>query len=330
MKARQAASSANVPIQRDEEATQAADGGERIPPGEVDAEESLQRTSMKRASYTGEIIKNQYQLLAVDRSEIDGRFGISSTGTASPSLRSNEFYDSRAGIFGGFESRGCKGVPELTFDDASGSFEHAIRPERKGGRQYRRPFLKWVELIAYATDAPDERLHAGEPGSASCTTGRVLHAPVLMQTPGIFRMTPPWHLSYLDKLGLDGQLALAALIRDVPTPVGRHLAAVLLQRQEAHVLRPADARLATGRCVTMQLRLLSRDQGIPPVGSFSSRASSQSWATAFDLSALSPGNEHLESSSTGCFPKCRLHPITDEQIKGPAEAVRSCGSSTTT
>ena len=32
--------------------------------------------------------------------------------------------------------------------------------------------------------------------------------PVLMQTPGIFRMTPPWHLSYFDRLWLDGLLLL--------------------------------------------------------------------------------------------------------------------------
>ena len=51
-----------------------------------------------------------------------------------------------------------------------------------------------------------------------------------MQTPWFFRMSPPWHLSYLDRLLLDGLSAIGlrsvagrASSVEVPTPIGTWL-----------------------------------------------------------------------------------------------------------
>ena len=49
------------------------------------------------------------------------------------------------------------------------------------------------------------------------------YTPVLMQTPWFFKMSPPWHLSYLDKFSLDGILALGKLGYELPTPTGSWL-----------------------------------------------------------------------------------------------------------
>jgi hypothetical protein len=149
-------------------------------------------------TYDVEIVKKHYQFFPVDRSEIDGRFGIKYEGY---SLGSNGH--DQASLYGAFEISGCKGVPELT--SLPGYFRHAIRPE-EASTGYDTTFLKWVELSPYErTDKPEndftlENFFSTQPDSLRFT-------PLLIQTPWIFKMTPPWHLSYLDKFWLDGQLS---------------------------------------------------------------------------------------------------------------------------
>ena len=94
-----------------------------------------------------------------------------------------------------------------------------------------------------------ERFHPRELLCQSVATLRSRRCCV--QTPWIFKMSPPWHLSYLDKL-LDG-LAHSALPAWVLEKLLRsctaagELAPVLLQRQATHVLRSALDQADPGR-----------------------------------------------------------------------------------
>src|SRR6185295_19424365 len=72
--------------------------------------------------YDVTIERKNYIFYPLDRTEIDGRFGIKFEGS---SLGSDGY--SHASLYGAFEVAGCKGVPELTSMD--GYFKPAIRPE---------------------------------------------------------------------------------------------------------------------------------------------------------------------------------------------------------
>ncbi|WP_100902184.1 neuraminidase-like domain-containing protein [Nostoc flagelliforme] len=143
--------------------------------------------------YEVEIVRKHYNFFPIDRSEIDGRFGIKYEGY---SLGSNGL---EAHLDGTFEISGCKGVPELT--DLPGNFKPAIRP-KQDSVDYYTTFLKWIERAYPQNDFTLENTFSTQSESLRFT-------PVLMHTPGIFKMTPPWQLSYLDKLLLDGQMAIA-------------------------------------------------------------------------------------------------------------------------
>jgi hypothetical protein len=167
--------------------------------------------------YDVEIVKKYYSFYPIDRSEIDGRFGIQYEGASlglvyddSDNVIGEQEY---AYLFGAFDISGCRGVPEKT--TSLGNFTPAIRPKRDSVGD-NSAFQKWVELgkedefgqIKLREDNPENdftlEVFSPQPDNHSFT-------PVLMQTPGIFKMTPPWHLSYLDKLWLDG-LSLGNLL----------------------------------------------------------------------------------------------------------------------
>jgi hypothetical protein len=146
--------------------------------------------------YDVEIVKKNYRFFPIDRSEIDGRFAIKYEGT---SIGSDGY--SHAGLYGAFEIAGCKGVPERS--DIPGYFAHAIRPETDSAG-YEPVFMKWAELGPYPArlDAPQEDFTLENRYASLYDYFRL--TPVLMYTPWLFKMTPPWHLSYLDKMLVDG------------------------------------------------------------------------------------------------------------------------------
>jgi hypothetical protein len=65
--------------------------------------------------------------------------------------------------------------------------------------------MKWVELGQSDEFGRDEdRTDKSEDFTLTNLTPGFSITPVLTHTPGFFKMTPPWHLSYLDRLWLDG------------------------------------------------------------------------------------------------------------------------------
>ncbi len=153
-------------------------------------------------SYDVEIVRKHYRFFAIDRSEIDGRFGIKYKGN---SLGSDGY--NKASLNGAFEISGCEGVPVRT--SLFGNFQQSIRPEQDS-TGYVTEYMKWVELgrrnefgqLKPRVDAPQQDF------TLENRFPTLRYIQVLMQTPWIFEMSPPWHLSYMDKLWHNGQFAL--------------------------------------------------------------------------------------------------------------------------
>jgi hypothetical protein len=139
------------------------------------------------AVYTGDAQIARYSFPPIDRSTIDGRFDLYYVG-----LNANPYLWS-----GAFAIAGCSGAPERT--DATASYKPADRPTWNATGDFT-TFHKWAELRARHDTDDDFTLATQLPIVNSTST-----TPVLMRTPGLFRMTPPWQLSYFDKLMIDGQ-----------------------------------------------------------------------------------------------------------------------------
>ena len=157
----------------------------------------VSKDTHESAPYSGELFKNRYRFYVVDRSSIDGRFGV------------------KFGPFEAFEISGCSGVPELT--RLPGYFEPVLKPEKESvGDQT--TYLKWVEFSSSPSrdDAPQNDFALTNPATGSNAAA----LQVLMQTPGIFKMSPPWHLSYFDKLWLNGLLGIGRHSWENPQYVG--------------------------------------------------------------------------------------------------------------
>lgn len=148
-------------------------------------------SDISKSSYVGEIVKDNYRFWPVDRSEINGRFGIKYNSDASG--------NNLAKLDGAFEIFGCKGVPKkATF--FPGKFQHGFVPEDS-----RSIFMKYVE-----NDSHFDRTNVAVSGDDltldASYMGLILHnellnylPEILSMTPGTFKIAMPWHASFMDK-----------------------------------------------------------------------------------------------------------------------------------
>jgi hypothetical protein len=167
------------------------------------------------SSYRDEIVRKNYEFYLVDRSDIDGRFGVKFGGT---SISGPDFAPIPvASLSGSFEIAGCKGLPVR--GSLPGNFVHTVRPEFESVGNVT-AFLKWVELSS-RTDVPPADDFTLQNFLFTGTGGAL--TPLLRQTPGIFKDTPPWHMSYLDKFLADGQELLAQFSDRRQLPIGSWL-----------------------------------------------------------------------------------------------------------
>lgn len=109
-------------------------------------------------------------------------------------------YTKQASLGGVFEISGCTGVPEKA--RFLRRLPASIRPERASVGDDA-AFLKWVELPSEADFTLVKYL---PPIALDPSPNRTLPTPVLEQTPGLFKISPSWHLSYFDKLWFDGKV----------------------------------------------------------------------------------------------------------------------------
>src|SRR5262249_43703204 len=143
----------------------------------------ISRESDVSDSYSVDIVRRHYVFFLVDRATIDGRFGVKYQGNSADQSGSL-----CAHLSGAFEITGCAGVPERD-NTLPGNFRPAIRPEVASAGPYT-SFLKWQELSA-RTDNPDNDLSL-ENAPTTYAGGQQLTT-VLMQTPWLFQVSPPWH-----------------------------------------------------------------------------------------------------------------------------------------
>lgn len=256
--------------------------------------------------YDVEIVRKHYTFFPIDRSEVDGRFGI---GYSGHSLGSDG--KTKAPLSGAFEISGCKGVPELS--SPFGSFIHAIRPERASTGD-ETAFLKWVEND-FRDDDNDFTLESDLPDLPDAWRFPV----ILQQTPWIFKMSPPWHLSYLDRLALDGLSILSGFREQLSLPAGSWLPFFYNDKKRTFFVLPSLWREFGGRLFKAEgsdrayypeikqiFRNLDED--------FAKKI--ETWVKSWDLAALAPPlRQGWEQSLWKIFPQEPAPPYTDEQYR---------------
>lgn len=146
--------------------------------------------------YDAEIVEERYHFLPVDRSDVGGRFGIQYDGCSRTISSPITDADYVACLGRSFNLSGCKGVPELGLN--LGDFKPAYVPEQESVG-FDTLFMKWVELASRGDQPQDDFTLEFFNTSRNYSPTTILN-----QTPGIFKMTPPWQLSYSDKFLLDG------------------------------------------------------------------------------------------------------------------------------
>ena len=165
-------------------------------------------------AYTSEILRKKYEFYIVDRSEIDGTFGIKFDGH---SVTADFAQTPVAFIDGTFEIAGCKGLPVL--NHLPGFFKHLAKPET-GSVGDPPELLKWVELFGRSDIMPrnDFTLQTEFAGSNA-----LAYTQLLIQTPDFFKESPPWHMSYMDKFAFDAQEFLQHFSDRRELPIGSWL-----------------------------------------------------------------------------------------------------------
>ena len=204
-----------------------------------------------------ETVQKFYHFIPVDRTEIDGRYLIQFGGY---SLGSDGF--EQAELFGAFDVVGCTGAPELV--NFRANLKPVVQPEWASVGKYQNPdkaytsFMKWDELgtpdefgqLVVRHDKPENDFTL----ETIFASGNLRYTPLLQQTPWFFRMSPPWHLSYLDKLFMNGLAAVG--LRSVtglkgnvefPSPFGTWLPFFYADKKRTFFVLPALVKPGSGR-----------------------------------------------------------------------------------
>ena len=274
--------------------------------------------------YEEDILRKHYRFFPIDRSEMDGRFAIKYEGSSLAGNESKPNYVAR--LDGAFEIAGCKGVPERT--ELRGYFEHAIRPER-ASVGYNTEFLKWVELgrqgSPQRTDAPENDFTLENRFGLDRSPVLMPVAPqltqVLIETPGIFRMTPPWHPSYLDRMFMDGLIGIGRDNNDSDyAPVGTWLPYFFNDRKRTFFVLPFLGKEPRGQDVTHVaggtggVRLYYPDirKGVRALDQYFAGLV-DTWSAGFTLSSLPPKRRvQVERALRMQFPEEAAPPYSDE------------------
>jgi hypothetical protein len=273
-------------------------------------------------------VRKFYYFIPIDRSAIDGRFFIKFGGY---SLGSDGY--EQAELFGAFEIAGCRGTPELT--SVQGNYKPVIQPEWASVGEYRNPdksytaFMKWMELgspdefgkLIYRHDLPENDFTLENLFATPAKSSR--YTPVLLQTPWLFGMTPPWQLSYMDRLLLDG-LSVIGLkgtarfesVVEFPTPIASWLPFFYNDKKRTFFVLPSlwqppiEGSEGGWREYYPNIRKEFRQWEDYFAGQV------QTWLDNFDLSTLTPAQrQQLEQLLYQRFPEEVLPPYTDEQVK---------------
>src|SRR6266487_641450 len=260
------------------------------------------------ATYKGELVRKQYSFFPIDRASVDGRFGIAYSGSSRGPDPSDE--TPYAALSGSFVISGCHGVPEL--GDLSGWFQHPLRPTQESVGQFT-SFLKWEELDARDNNPQDDFTLQSTftPARAPALT------PLLERTPGIFDMSPPWQLSYLDQLwlGLSPQLRYQLTGERGFTPAGTWLPFFYNDQKRTFFVLPELPGRSHDLFTTVALPNGDEHRYYPEIKrEFRAlhahyEAKVPAWVTTVDLATLSPTMRQLLEVPVGE----EAPPFTDQQ-----------------
>lgn len=191
-------------------------------------------------SYDVELVRRHYTFRALDRELIDGRFVIKYWGYSTAGSDDSQYL---ATLSGAFEITGCQGVPQLS--QAYGNFPHIIRPEQDSTGPYA-TFHKYREL-AFRLDTPENDLTLENHFATQYE--QLLKTPVLAQTPWRFDVTPPWSMSYFDRLLHNGLGSLAAISERYfhGTPIGAWLPFFYNDKKRSFFVLPSLFARRTGQ-----------------------------------------------------------------------------------
>ncbi len=279
-------------------------------------------------AYWFDIVRKFYRFIVVDRSAIDGRFFIRFYGSSVARDGSSGW----AALSGAYDIAGCHGVPERT--EELGNYKFAIQPEWYSVGQYSQwlqsesEFAKWNELgrrDEFGNEIP--RHDAPEDDFTLENTFAPLNGArfttVLLQTPWFFRMTPPWQLSYLDELFLDGLSTLGLLsasglksVAEFPTPVGSWLPFFYNDKKRTFFVLPSfwQAPIEGAEGGWREYYPEIKKEFSQWENYFKGQV--ETWLDHFDLSTLTPAQrQQLEQILHQRFPEEVLPPYTNEQMK---------------
>ena len=257
-----------------------------------------------------------YEIVPIDRSLTDGSFHVTISGY---SLGSDEA--EQAELFATFEIGGCAGIPQLVSYD--GGYKPAITPEwasvgqfPTAGKMYT-DYMKWDKLgqpdefgdTVYRHDLPQDDFTLQ---NTFTTAESGLYTTVLLRTPWFFRMTPPWQLSYLDQLILDGRAApvstaaapaaaRSVVVSEKPIPLGTWLPFFYNDKQRTFFVVPAltqrkDKSLVIEYYPDIQSIILNLDELYT--------AKVQAWLDTIDFTTLTPDQRQaLDTAIYNDFPE---------------------------
>ena len=298
-----------------------------------------------RGRHDVELNKTHYQFFAVDGTLTDGSFILTHEGHSID--RSGSIKDSLNGLLGrlngAFDISGCKGVPVLRHDmHPEDHFVHVIRPERiatgrdrvvPGGDSlyYDTVSLKWLE-DPQRGDLPENdftlinQFNMGAPVAAArlevSAPLQFSSIPILFQTPDLFAVSAPWHLSLFDRWLLDANVTSRTPV-PYPYGVGRLLGTWLpffyKDKARSFFVLPSlggspqdrEARKEGGvRLYYPEMKSSLRQWEAYFDGLV------QAWLDSIDLSKLTVvQRQQLEQGLHQGFPEVSHPPYPDEQVK---------------
>lgn len=292
------------------------------------------------AKHDVELNKTHYQFYAIDRTLRDGSFIVEHRGH---SIANNGWITDKSGsllgaLFGAFDTSGCKGVPVLRDQThREDDFAHVIRPERIATSRDRampgsRPLTydtvssRWLE-DPQRRDLPqndftlENQFSMGAPAPA--TTRQVadpLHfSPILLQTPDLFAVAAPWHLSLFDQWLLDANVTSRVPSYGTGRFLGTWLPFFYKDKVRSFFVLPslggppqgreapsaADIRLYYPEMKSSLRKWEAYFEGLV-----------QTWLDSVNLSALTAAQrKQLEEGLHQQFPEVALPPYPDDQVK---------------
>ena len=267
-------------------------------------------------SYDIEIVQKHYRFFPIDRSELDGRFAVKYDGYSVDRNGNLTAGLGRSKLNRAFEVSGCGGIPELISFPGNSNFQHAIRPESDSAGDVT-TFLKWVELGPYP---PRKDLPHNDFTLENDFSVDLRFTPVLTETPWIFSMSPPWHLSYLDKLWVDGLLVLGSGFgRELSIPIGSWLPFFYNDKRRTFFVLPSLWAPATGRSTTSSVGVRNYYPEIKKAfrqweDYFAGQV--QAWLDSLDLSTWTASQrQQVEQFLYQQFHEEAPPPYTDAQVK---------------